>query len=191
MADEAFHSGKSARKNTGKPRPPLNEERLRALALHYAGRYATTRHRLSDFMKRKVRERGWDTGIESESRNIISVLVEQFATLGYVDDHAFAASKAASLARRGYGAMRIRAALSHAGIEAEQARAVSEIEPEEAVLAVFRFAKRKRIGPFASVPADQKAYHRAFAACLRAGHSVENARKVLATSLDSVPIQGE
>ncbi len=189
MSEGAFQSGKSARKTAVKPRVPLNEVRLRALALHYAGRYATTRHRLGDYMKRKVRERGWEGIAESESHAVIVALTEQFADLGYVNDQAFAVSKAASLARRGYGAMRIRAALSHAGIEAEQVRAVCEIDPDEQLLAAFRFAKRRRIGPFASVVPDQKAYRRALSACLRAGHSVENARKVLEASGDSALIQ--
>lgn len=190
MSEGAFQSQKSARKTAGKPRVPFNEARLRALALHYAGRYATTRRRLADYLKRKVRERGWDGDAEAESDRLILVLIEQFADLGYVDDQAFALSKAASLARRGYGAMRIRAALGHAGIEAEQARAASEVDPEEALIATVRFAKRKRLGPFATVEPDQNAYRRAFAACLRAGHSVENARKVLAASPDSALIQG-
>ena len=42
-----------------KARPPLDEETLEQAALTYAGRYATTRARLTAYLERKLRERGW------------------------------------------------------------------------------------------------------------------------------------
>lgn len=188
MSESGFKSAKKARKESVKQRPPFTPERLRGLALHYVGRYATTRRRLSDYLKRKVRERGWDDGSGGQSSTAIETLIDQIVDLGYVNDQAFAAARAASLSRKGYGAMRIRSALGAAGIEAEQARSLSEVDPEDALIAAFRFAKRKRIGPYARVVADQKAYHRAFAAFLRAGHSAGHARTVLATGADALPV---
>jgi regulatory protein len=58
-----------------KPPPPLNDERLRGLALHYVGKYATTKGKLATYLTRKIRERGW----EGERRTDIAALVEQFA----------------------------------------------------------------------------------------------------------------
>jgi len=38
-------------------RPPLDAEGLERLGLFYAGRYATTRAKLADYLRRKLRER--------------------------------------------------------------------------------------------------------------------------------------
>ena len=43
-----------------KPRPPLNAAKLEELALGYVGRFATSRAKLLSYLKRKLRERGWD-----------------------------------------------------------------------------------------------------------------------------------
>jgi len=40
--------------------PPLDESKLNELAQRYVGRFATTRAKLSSYLRRKVRERGWD-----------------------------------------------------------------------------------------------------------------------------------
>ena len=65
-----------------KQRPPLDREALERLALHYAGRYATTRAKLRLYLSRKLRERGWD----GEGQAPVEALVERFAQLRYVDD---------------------------------------------------------------------------------------------------------
>lgn len=182
---------KQSKNRAAKPRLPLDAARVRSLALHYVGRYATTRKRLSDYLARKVRERGWngsDSDNDFESQREISNIVEHCVALGYVNDEAFATARAASLLRRGYGASRVRLALSQAGIDAQQAQSASDIDPESALLAVHRFAKRKRIGPYARVEPDKKAHDRALAACLRAGHSFENARKVLESPRESLSL---
>ena len=43
-----------------RPVPPLDRAALERLALRYVERFATTRGRLTDYLKRKIRERGWD-----------------------------------------------------------------------------------------------------------------------------------
>src|SRR3954466_4254051 len=82
-----------------KPRPPLDEEGLERIALFYAGRYATTRAKLDAYLRRQLKERGWGGASEPP----VARLTERFSELGYVDDRAFAAARAASLGRRGYG----------------------------------------------------------------------------------------
>ena len=80
---------------------------------------------------------------------------------------------------RGLGIANANAALRHAGIDAEQAKAVTEMDSDSAQEAAMTFAKRKRLGPFGSPLADAKARSRAFSAFVRAGHSYEFARKIL------------
>ena len=45
-----------ARAKSRKPRPPLDGEKLKELALAYVGRFATTRSKLATYLARKVRE---------------------------------------------------------------------------------------------------------------------------------------
>lgn len=157
-------------------RPPLNLATIRALALHYVGRYSTTRARLLQYLARKLRERGWVEGAASPD---LEEMANEFVRLGYVDDAAFASARANSLLRRGYGENRLIASLRHAGIEAGQAKAAAELDPESSQKAALTFAKRKRLGPFGTHISDPKAHSRAMAAFIRAGHNYEIARKIL------------
>lgn len=166
-----------------KPPQPLDPERLERLALFYAGRYSTTRAKLSSYLKRKVRERGW----VGDGQPAIERLVQRFSELGYVNDRAFASSRAASLQRRGYGERRLDVALYVAGIDPDDAAEAKEQARSGAWDSAIRFATRKRLGPFARVEADSAGRKKALAAMLRAGHPMEIARKVLATPPGTVP----
>jgi regulatory protein len=165
------------------PRPPLDAEALERLGLFYAGRYATTRARLAAYLRRKLKERGWDGPGEAP----VDRLVERFAELGYVDDRAFASSRAASLLRRGYGERRVGDALRGAGIaEADSADARAQAG-EEALAAAHIFARRRRLGPYAATAPDREARNKAAAAMIRAGHRPELVWKVLGMSPSDLP----
>lgn len=164
-------------------RPPLDRAGLERLALHYAGRYATTRAKLAAYLLRKLGERGWS----EEAEPPVPALVERFAELGYVDDQAFAAARSAALQRRGYGARRVDIALKLAGIGEEDGEAARADAHEGAWRAALRFAERKRIGPFAPEPLDRPARQRALAAMLRAGHEIEMARRLLDARPGEIP----
>jgi regulatory protein len=168
---------------TRKPVRPLDEEGLERLALHYAGRYATTRAKLAAYLVRKVKERGWAGSAPAP----VERLVARFAELGYVDDRAFASARAASLTRRGYGSRRVDQALRAAGIGEADAAAAREESEAAALAAALRFAERRRIGPYAPEKADRLARQKAAAAMLRAGHSIDLVRKILDASPGEVP----
>lgn len=157
-----------------KPRP-LDGESLERLALAYVARYATTRARLRRYLTRKLRERGWD----GEAPAPVHTLAEKCAELGYIDDRAFAEARAASFARRGYGARRLDQALFEAGIEDEDAAMARAQAAESAWDAAMTFAKKRRIGPFAAAPLDDKARSRAFAAMMRAGHEYDHVARII------------
>lgn len=166
-----------------KPRPALDEGALERLGLFYAGRYGTTRAKLRTYLVRKVRERGW----AGSGPPAIEELAERFASLGYVDDAAFAAARTSSLLRRGYGARRIDQVLHAAGVVGENAEPAREQAQMGAWAAALRFAERKRIGPFASASPDRGAQQKAAAAMLRAGHAFDLVRKLLAASPGEIP----
>lgn len=154
---------------------PLDEERLRELALHYVGRFATTRAKLATYLNRKLRERGW----AGEGTPDLPALVERLAELGYVDDRAFGVAKAGSLTARGYGKRRVRQALAMAGVGEEDATEGTAIAEERAADAALRFAARRRIGPFAPEPHDPVQREKALAAMIRAGHDFALARAIV------------
>ncbi len=159
-----------------RPRKPLDEKSLAALALRYVERFATTKHKLAGYLQRKLRERGW----EGDAPPDLESLAERFAGLGYVDDAAFALAKARSLGQRGYGRRRLADTLRVAGVAEEDSAAARDHADGEAVDAALRFARRRRIGPFAAeLPADPKARDKAIGAMLRAGHGFTLARAIV------------
>jgi regulatory protein len=108
---------------TERPPPkPLDAAALERLALRYVERFATTRGRLADYLKRKIREIGWD-GAPADPAE----LAQRMADLGYIDDRAFAEQRAAAMQRRGLGARRVAGAFREAGIDEGDAASVSPI----------------------------------------------------------------
>lgn len=159
---------------TGKrPRPPLDSDSMRDMALRYVSRFATSRAKLLAYLNRKLKERGWD----GEGAPQPEQLVERLAELRYVDDRSFAVMKSASLTRRGYGARRVAETLRADGI-AETDREEADVQTQgEAWAAADRFARRKRIGPYAQASPDPRQREKWIAAFLRAGHSYAMARR--------------
>ena len=155
--------------------PPLGPEQLHEHALRYVAKYATTRSKLRDYLRRKIRERGW-SGTDEPA---VDALVERMARSGMVDDATYALSKARSLSERGYGAGRIGQALRASGVGEEDGAGARELAEERAADAAIRFARRRRIGPFASERADPRTREKSLAAMVRAGHGFEIARKLV------------
>jgi regulatory protein len=166
-----------------RPRPPLDEDSLREAALRYVSRFATSRGKLLTYLQRKVKERGWG----GEQPPDLPALVERLAELSYVDDSQYAVMKSAALGRRGYGARRINESLRAAGIApADRTDADAQVDAETWI-AAERYARRKRIGPYASAVPDPKQREKAIAAFLRAGHSYAIARRWVDAAPGEVP----
>lgn len=169
---------------------PIDAARLEEMALAYVARFATSAGKLADYLKRKLRERGW----EGEDTPDIAGLVERFVSVGYIDDATYARSKAQGLLRRGYGARRIDQALGAAGI-AEPLREGSRGNEAERRRAAFVMARKRRFGPFGSVDkpdnnmadgniagrnvVDRALREKQVAAMLRAGHPLDHVREVV------------
>lgn len=154
---------------------PLDEERLRDLALHYVGKFATTRAKLRTYLTRKLRERGWAGAAPAD----VAALVERIGELGYVDDQAFGLAKANALSSRGFGSRRVRQALQQAGVSEVDAEDGEALARSQATESALRFARRKRIGPYALGHADPAAREKALAALIRAGHEFGLARRIV------------
>jgi regulatory protein len=156
---------------------PLDESRLNELALRYVGRYSTTRAKLRSYLARKIRERGWDGARAPDCARI----ADRFAEQGYVNDAAYALAKSEALTGRGYGKRRVLEKLRAAGVAEEDGTAAREHAEAEAVAAALRFAKRRRIGPFAAAAIrDPREREKALGAMIRAGHGFGIARAIIA-----------
>lgn len=154
--------------------PPLDRESLDRLALRYVERFATSRAKLASYLTRKIRERGWDGAAADPA-----AVADRLASLGYIDDRAFAEQRARSMARRGLGGRRVAQALYAAGIEEQDAAAVAPDIAAAAVDSALALARRKRIGPFASTPADRAQRERQLAQMVRGGHGFSLSRRIV------------
>ena len=160
-----------------RPLPPLDESKLRELALSYVGRFATTRAKLRAYLARKLRERGWSGEREPD----LAALADRFAGQGYIDDAAYALSKAEALTARGYGTRRVEEKLRSAGVEEGDGEAARVHARNTQLDSALRFAERRRIGPFAREKLDdRRALEKAIAAMVRAGHPFGLARAIVA-----------
>lgn len=170
--------GNARGRRDGPPPPPrpLDPEKLQALALHYAARFATTSTKLRQYLQRKLRERPW-TG---ETAPDLDGLIGRLVALGYVDDAGWATMKRREMQARGLGPRRVSQALMAAGVADI---AADDEEPQaDPVVAALRFAQRRRLGPYrrAGAATDPAAQKKALAAMMRAGHGFDVARRVLA-----------
>lgn len=154
---------------------PLDVASLEALALAYAARYATSRARLTAYLSRKIRERGWAGQDEQPSEAPVEAIADRMVALHYVDDAAYAAMTSNAMQRRGLGSRRIAQKLMQDGI-AEEPRAAARPDPAARWAAAERLARRKRIGPFGEGRTDRALREKQIAAFLRAGHAMTEAR---------------
>ena len=157
-----------------RPPKPLDEVRLKDLALAYVARFATSAGKLEQYLKRKLRERGWD----GDEQPDVAAIVARYVELGYVDDTAYARARTGDLLRRGYGPRRVSQALGQAGID-EDIRIQVQASESERREAALHMARKRRFGPFARGPVDRALREKQLAVMVRAGHGFDAACAVL------------
>lgn len=162
------------RKRKERRKKPLDAASFEEMALAYVARFATSAAKLESYLRRKLRERGWDGEDEPDVAGMVSRYVEK----GYVDDAVYARARANDLLRRGYGGRRVKQALGQAGIGESVA---DEVAPEEhdARVAALHLARKRGFGPFAATPPDREKREKQIAAMLRAGHTFDHVLAVL------------
>ena len=163
-----------AQRRSRKPPQPLDQAKLRELALAYVGRFSTTRAKLRTYLSRKIRERGWSDGQAAD----VETIAEAMADRGYIDDRGYALAKSRALTARGLGRHRVQQKLHAAGVANDDGVAARDHAEEHAVASALRFAQRRRIGPFAAAPMDPPAREKAIAAMIRAGHGFGLSRMI-------------
>ena len=163
---------------------PLDPVRLNELALSYVARFATSAAKLEAYLRRKLRERGW----EGEGEVPVAETVQRMVAAGYVDDAVYARAKSGSLLRRGYGQRRVEQALGQAGI-AEAVRGEVRAGAGEQRRAALAMARKRRFGPFGAELPEREQREKQLAALLRAGHPLDSARVLVnAQSVDAAEL---
>lgn len=173
-------------RRTGPPRsrPPLERDALERLATHYVGRYATTRARLVDYLRRKVRERGWEEGSEPPD---LPALAERFAQAGWLDDRSWGEARSRGLLARGYGPRRVGEALGRAGVRNDDAAPARSLARDGGWEAALRLAERRRIGPWGEDRPDPRTRERWMGVLVRAGHDLRTARAIVTARPGEAP----
>lgn len=208
-ADEnEAEEGAGARAGPRKPRKPprpVTQAWLQRAALYYLERYSASYAQLHRVLARKVETRlrlrgeAGDAEIAGPAREMVSGIVEQAVSGGYVDDAAYARARVASLRRRGGSRRAIMAKLREKGLDPaliEKALAADVAEAQangEAPAdddddadararreyeAARAYARRRRLGPHRTPPQPERR-DRDIAAMARAGFALALAIRVI------------
>lgn len=178
--NQSAASNRRARPSARQPVRALDAARLDEMALAYVARFATSTGKLAAYLKRKLRERGWDE--DAPAPPDVEGLVARMADAGYVSDEGYARMRGASLRRRGLGARRIVQDLGQAGIDADL-REEALGSQAEARMAALALARKRRLGPFGPRDEDGRidpaAREKQLGVFLRAGHPLAMARALV------------
>ena len=122
-------------------------------------------------------------GEREEAVQMVNVALEKLASLGYLDDAAYARMKAGGLHRRGKACRVIRATLAAKGINGDLADdALIELTEETGtpdLIAAIALARRRRLGPFRPPELREANRTKDMAILGRAGFDYQTARQVV------------
>ncbi len=169
--------------------PPPDERSLREAALAYLARYAATQAGLARVLVRRVdrwaRAANADPEQAAACKAAARAVAARMAGVGAVDDAAFAAGRARSLARAGRSRRAIAAHLAAKGVPSALADAALPHDPEAELAAALAYARRRRLGPFRDADADAEQRRRELGKLARAGFAQPVAVRALDLDLDT------
>lgn len=156
---------------------------LERAALDYATKYAATRRRLADVLRRRVDRWVRDGATRpADVDAMVDLIVERFATARVVDDEAVARARTAALRARGTSARGIAQKLRGKGVPDDVARAAVAVEdgPDAELAAARRYAQRRKLGPWRTDDDERRARRRKdLAAVARQGFAYDVARRAI------------
>jgi regulatory protein len=159
-----------------------DEASLHEAALTHLARYGTTRAGLTRVLDRRVdrwarAQEEVEPAVVQAAKRAVRAVVARLAATGAVDDAAFAASRARSLARGGKSRQAIAAHLAARGVDREVAKAV--LPEGDELAAALAWARRRRIGPFRPGEVDAAGRNRELGVLARAGFARDVALRAL------------
>ncbi|MCB1537562.1 MAG: RecX family transcriptional regulator [Rhodospirillales bacterium] len=160
----------------------LSETYLRNAALYYLQRHPASVTHFLTVMGRKIdrsarAHHGQD--VEAMRAFLRGTLVAEMERAGFLNDAQYAAALAASYRRRGLPERSVVMKLRQKGVEAPPPP-----EGHDEIAAAHLYARRKRLGPYATRARDPQ---KDLAAMARAGFSYDVCKNVLAGGLEDTP----
>jgi regulatory protein len=162
----------------------VSAEYLDRAALYYLERFASSSVNLRRVLLRKVVRSAEAHGTDAaEGQRLVDALIERYLRAGLIDDHAYAANKAASLRRRGTSRYGIRGKLALKGVDAELiGQTLERLDAETGdgeLAAACALVRRRRLGPYRAPGARVDHHRKDLATLARAGFGLAMARRVL------------
>lgn len=181
----------------------LTRSRLRNGALYHLERYGSSEAQLRRVLRRRVDRslaaHAADEDDGGDERAVwiayVDELLVELKGLGLIDDARLAAARARSLQQRGRSRAAIRANLRAKGLSSAVVDdALDALEGDGERHAAIRFAKRRRLGPFAPPEVRAERRRRHLAAMGRAGFDYGLARSIVEGDadelLEELPVRG-
>jgi regulatory protein len=170
------------------PGPPPDARSLHDAALRYLARYAATQISLLRVLTRRVDRWAHAAAAEPEvtaaAKDAARTVVSRLVAAGAVDDAAFAASRARSLARAGRSRRAISAHLASRGVPGALTAASLPDDPAAELAAALAYVRRRRMGVFRNPP-DPEQRLRDLARLARAGFDQSVAEQALGMAADA------
>ncbi|MBI5120200.1 MAG: regulatory protein RecX [Rhodospirillales bacterium] len=158
---------------------------LENAAIHYLERFSSSRANLKRVLMNRVARSAKAHGTDpNEGLAWIEALMDKLEGLGYLDDKAYAETKAESMNRRGKPSNQVRWALRMKGVdqdttEAAMTKLSEELEGDADRAAALAYARKKRLGPYR--PAEAREAHKTkdIQILARAGFGWDLAREIV------------
>lgn len=159
------------------PNPKLDEATFTKAALDYLGRYSASEAGLRTVLLRRITRAERQGEVDRRAAEAAAeAALQKIIRAGYLRDDLFAEGKAASLRRQGSSARQIKQKLLQKGVGRAIVEEAVDSSPEAEQAAVVRYAKRRRLGPFASEKVREVKKDQHLAALMRAGFSLSIAK---------------
>ena len=120
-----------AKKAKGRGKGPMDAAAIEDAALSYLGRFASSSANLRRVLLRKVARAAESESDHTEGAKLVDALIARYRESGLLNDRAYAAQKAASLARRGGSRFSIGGKLAQKGVEVDLVKAAIDGLEEE------------------------------------------------------------
>ena len=178
------------KKRTVKKPKKITARYLDNAAAYYLGRYASSSANLKRILMRRAQKSCafHETPLE-DAEKLIDELVERYQTAGFLDDSRYAYNLILSLRNKGKSKRQILQKLYEKGVDASiydktmrqvDAEIKDDTEMDTEVLAAWKLAKRRRLGPFRKPEDDRKElWQKDLGSLARAGFSYDIASHIL------------
>jgi len=174
----------SRKARTRKSSRPLTAASLENAAVYYLSRFASSSGNLRRVLMRKVARaaRDGEEGQAEAGARMVDALIARYLEKGLLNDRAYAAQAASSLARRGASRFSIAGKLAQKGVDNDlvtQTIAALDEEGASELAAACALVRRRRLGPYRAPDKRAEFREKDLASLARAGFGLDLARRVL------------